>query len=268
MENLKIKHYWYNTFIIQNDKVKIAIDPGQNLWLFSLGSLIPKSEWNDITHILVTHGDPDHEWNIDRVAEASGAPIICGKDLVKRVGSETLLLAPRGRGVKYDTPLEKVYPLDVGEAVTLDGVTIEGLKAVHGPIAIKLFGRRIEQRPGPGERVGLGAIGFKIRIGDKVFVNLGDTLLQKEWADLRPDVLMIPIGGLGGNVWTMDVADALDAVKLISPKKVVPCHYNASFLWIKNAAPADEQLFKREVEKMGIECIVMKSGDEILIQTQ
>ena len=263
MENLKIKHYWYNTFIIQNDKVKIAIDPGQNLWWFKLGSLIPKSEWSSITHILVTHGDPDHEWNIDRVAEASGAPVICGKDLVKEVGSETLVVAPRGRGVKYDTPLEKLYPLDVGEAVTLDGVRIEGLKAVHGPIVIKILGRRMEQRPGPGERVGLGAIGFKIMIGDKVLVNLGDTLLQKEWAGLRPDVLMIPIGGLGGNVWTMDVADALEAVKLISPKKVVPCHYNASFLWIKNAAPADEQLFKREVEKMGIECVVMKSGDEI-----
>lgn len=74
MENLKIKHYWYNAFIIQNDKVKIAIDPGQNLWLFSLGSLIPKSEWSDITHILVTHGDPDHHYQTDRVAEASGAP--------------------------------------------------------------------------------------------------------------------------------------------------------------------------------------------------
>jgi L-ascorbate metabolism protein UlaG (beta-lactamase superfamily) len=264
VENLKIKHYWYNTFIIQNDKVKIAIDPGQNLWLFSLGSLIPKSEWSDITHILVTHGDPDHEWNLDRLSKASGAPVICGKDLVKREGSEMLVVAPRGRGVKYDTPLEKVYPLDVGEAVTLDDVTIEGLKAVHGPIAIKILGRKIEQRPGPGERVGLGAIGFKIIIGDKVVVNLGDTLLQKEWAGLRPDVLMTPIGGLGGNVWTMDVMDALEAVKLISPKKVIPCHYNAAFLWIKNAAPTDEQLFKREVEKIGIECNIMKSGDEIL----
>ena len=262
---MKIKHFWYNTFIIQNDKVKIAIDPGQNLWLFKLSSLIPKSEWSDITHILVTHGDPDHYWQADRLAEASGAPVICGKDLVKRVGSETLLLAPRSRGVKYDTRLEKVYPLDVGEAVTLDGVRIEGIKAVHGPIVIRLFGRRIEQRPGPGERVGLGAMGFKINIDNKVFINLGDTLLQKEWAGLRPDILMIPIGGMGGGIWTMDVTDALEAVKLISPKKVAPCHYNASFLWIKNAAPADAQLFKCEVEKMGIECTIMKYGDEIIV---
>lgn len=262
---MKIKHYRYNTFLIEEGKSKIAIDPGQNLWLFSLRSLIPKPEWSDITHILVTHGDPDHYWQVDRVAEASGAPVICGKDLVKRVGSETLAVAPRGRGVKYDTSIKKVYPLNVGVTVTLEGITIEGLAAVHGPIAIKLFGRQIEQRPGPGERVGLGAIGFKISIGDKIVVNLGDTVLQKEWGVLKPDVLMIPIGGLGGNVWTMDVSEALEAVKLLSPKKVVPCHYNASFLWIKNAAPADEQLFKRGVEKMGIECFIMKYGDEIEI---
>ena len=80
---------------------------------------------------------------------------------------------------------------------------------------------------------------------------------------LRPDVLMIPIGGMGGGIWTMDETEALAAVRLISPKKVVPCHYNASFLWIKNAAPADEQLFKREVEKIGIDCTIMKYGDEI-----
>ncbi len=262
---MKIKHFWYNSFIIQNDKVKIAIDPGQNLWLFSLGSLIPKSEWSSITHILVTHGDPDHHWNTDRVAEASGAPVICGKDLVETMGSETLLLAPRGRGVKYNTRLEKVYPLGVGEAVTLDGVRIEGLKAVHGPIVIPILGLRLKQRPGPGERVGLGAIGFKINIDDKAIINLGDSLLQQEWKGLQPDLLMIPIGGLGGNVWTMDVTEALEAVKLISPKKVVPCHYNASFLWIKNAAPADAEMFKREVEKMGIECTIMKYGDEIIV---
>jgi len=287
VENLKIKHYWYNTFIIQNDKVKIAIDPGQNLWLFKLGSLIPKAEWNSITHILVTHGDPDHHYQTDRVAEASGAPVICGKDLVKRVGSETLLLSPRDRRsrVLYDTPLKKVYPLDVGEDVTLDGVRVEGIKAVHGPIVLPLLGMRYKQRPvpeegigkiivprfglgmkqkpGPGERVGLGAMGFKITIDNKTIVNLGDTLLQKEWEGLRPDVLMIPIGGMGGGIWTMDEAEALEAVRLISPKKVAPCHYNASFLWMRNADPADAKMFKREVEKMGIECIVMKSGDEI-----
>jgi L-ascorbate metabolism protein UlaG (beta-lactamase superfamily) len=106
-------------------------------------------------------------------------------------------------------------------------------------------------------------MGFKITINQTTIVNLGDSLLQREWEGLKPDVLMLPIGGLGKNIWTMDMSDALEAVKLIAPKKVIPCHYNASFFWIKNIAPADDTLFQREVENMGIECVIMKYGDEI-----
>ena len=108
-------------------------------------------------------------------------------------------------------------------------------------------------------------MGFKIDLDDKTIVNLGDSLLQKEWEGLKPDVLMLPIGGAGENIWTMDVTDALEAVKLISPKTVIPCHYNVSFFWIKNINPADDQFFKSEVEKMGIECSLMNYGDEISI---
>ena len=122
---------------------------------------------------------------------------------------------------------------------------------------------KLKRQPGPGERTGLGSMGFKITIDERTIVNLGDSLLQKEWKGLKPDVLMLPIGGLGKNTWTMDVPDALEPVKLISPKKVIPCHYNASLLWIKNIAPADDQLFKQEVEKLGIECSIMQYGDEI-----
>ena len=263
---MKIKHYLYNAFIIENDKVKIAIDPGLNLYLFKLGSLIPKSEWSTITHILVTHGDPDHEWNIDRVAEASRAPVICGKDLVKRGDPETLVVAPRGRGVKYDTPLEKVYPIDVGEEVNLKEFQVKGLQAVHGSIKLKLFGLiKLEIKPGPDERIGLGAIGFEIKIDNKVIVNLGDTLLQREWEGLNPDILMIPIGGRKVHN-TMDEEEALEAVKMMSPKMVIPCHYDCGALLSRKLNQADADLFKREVEKMGIECIIMKDGDEIEVK--
>lgn len=262
---MKIKHYLYNTFIIKNNRVKIAIDPGQNLYLFKLGSLIPKSEWSSITHILVTHGDPDHYWQADRVAEVAKAPIICGKALVKEVGSETLLVGPRSRGATYDTPLENVYPIDVGEVVNFREFQVKGLKAVHGPLRIKLFGLiKLEIKPGPGERIGLGAIGFEIKIDNKVIVNLGDTLLQREWEGVNPDVLMIPIGGRKAHN-TMDEKEALEAVKMMSPKMVIPCHYDCGLLLSKKAGQADADMFKREVEKMGLECIIMKYGDEILV---
>ncbi len=263
---MKIKHFLYNSFIIENEKIKIAIDPGLNMWLFKLGSLIPKSEWNSITHILVTHGDPDHYWYTDKIAEAADAPIVCGKELVRKEGEKTFIVAPRGKDIQYSTHLEKVYPIGVGDVVDLDDVKIEGLKAVHGPVAVKFLGLKLlDQKPGPGERVGLGAIGFKINIGNKTIINLGDTLLQKEWEGIiNPDVLMIPIGG---QVYknTMNVEEALEAVKLMSPKKVIPCHYNCGFLLSRKLNVANDEMFKNEVEKMGLECIIMKYGDEIFV---
>ena len=76
---------------------------------------------------------------------------------------------------------------------------------------------------------------------------------------------MLPIGGQGNNTWTMDVPDALEAVRIIEPRRVIPCHYNVPFFWKKNIARADDQLFKREVERLGAECDIMRYGDEIEI---
>lgn len=262
---MKIKHFLYNSFLIEHNNTKIAVDPGQNLWLFKLTSLIPKSDWNTITHILITHGDPDHHWQSDRVAAASQAHVVCGKEMTRQEHGKTLLINPRGREMTSWIPFENTHPLDVGETITLDGVEIEGVKSVHGPIMIPILWFKIKRQPGPGERTGLGSMGFKITIDGKTIVNLGDSLFQKGWKGMKADVLMLPIGGMGNNTWTMDVQDAIEAVKIISPKKVIPCHYSVPFLWIRNAAPADDQLFKREVESLGVECCIMERGDEIYV---
>ena len=262
---MKIRHFLYNSFLIENGKNKIAIDPGQNLWIFKLSSLIPKTEWKSITHILITHGDPDHYWQSDRLAQASNALVVCGRDLAKVEDGKTLLVDPRGKELTSWIPFKNVHPLDIGESVILGDVEIEAVNSVHGPISVPILWFEIKKQPGPGERVGIGSVGFRITLDGKTIVNLGDSILLKEWTGLKPDVLMLPIGGLGDNTWTMDVSDALEAVKLIAPKKVIPCHYNVPFLWIKNIAPADDELFKREVEKLGIKCNIMKHGDEIEI---
>ena len=50
---MKITHYLYNAFLIAADGVKLAIDPGQNLGLFSLRSLIrPDFTLADLIQIL------------------------------------------------------------------------------------------------------------------------------------------------------------------------------------------------------------------------
>jgi len=262
---MKIKHFLYNAFIIEEGNTKIAIDPGQNLGLFQLGTLIPKTEWKEITHILITHGDPDHHWQSDRIAEVSNAHVVCGKELAKIENGKTLLVAPRGRELTSWIPFENAHPIDVGESVILDGIKISAIKSKHGPIEIPFLWFKIKKQPGPGERTGIGSMGFKITIGNKTVVNLGDSLLLKEWEGLKPDVLMLPIGGLGNNVWTMDVVDAIEAIRLISPKRVIPCHYSVPFIFNKRFAPADDIMFKKDVEKMGIKCLIMKYGDEIIV---
>jgi len=260
---MKIKHYLYNAFLIEQGETKIAIDPGQNFSLFNFTSLIPKAEWNGITHILITHGDPDHHWQSDRVAQASGAPVVCGKGLSRVENGQTLLVAPRGRELTKWVPFEQAHPLAVGESVKLGDVVIEAIKTVHGPIKVPVLWFTIEKHPGPNERVGIGSVGFKVTVDGKTIVNLGDSILQKEWAGLGPDVLMMPIGGMGNDTWTMDVDDAIAAVKLIQPKRVIPCHYNVPFLWIRNCAPADDQRFKREVEQLGVACHIIHRADVI-----
>lgn len=136
---LNITFYGYNTFLIESGDKKLAIDPGALfLYYFRLTTLIPISEWNDITHIFVTHGDPDHYWHTDRVAEASHAPIICNTTMVRNVNGTPLMLGPRDKGLAFTTPMERVYPISVDETIQLDDMSVTGLKATHGPLTLKL----------------------------------------------------------------------------------------------------------------------------------
>jgi L-ascorbate metabolism protein UlaG (beta-lactamase superfamily) len=262
---MRIRHYLYNTFLIESSDIKIAIDPGQNLWILKFRTLIPKTEWDDITHVLVTHGDPDHYWQADRIAKVAGAPLIMGKPMVKIKEQKQEILNPRRGGLDFVGYDGETHTIDIEEAILLNGVRVEGIKTVHGPIEYKILWKTKREYPGPGERVGWGSIGFKIEVEDKTVMNLGDSLLQEEWSELNPDVLILPIGGLGNNTWTMDLSDALEGVRLINPELVIPCHYNVPFLWTRNVAAADDRLFKSEVEKMGTKCAIMKYGDSIEI---
>ena len=262
---MKITHYLYNAFLLEADGVKVAIDPGQNLWLFKLQSLIPESEWPSVTHLVITHGDPDHHWQSDRVAKVSGAHVICGRGLTRVVDGSRLVVDPRGRALTSWVPFENLQSLEVGDSIELDDVSIEAVKAEHGPIAIPILGFTFRAQPGPNERVGIEAMGFRIKIGDTSVLNLGDTVLLPEWKDLAADVLMLPIGGLGQNTWTMDVDEALEAVKLISPRYVIPCHYNVPLFWKRKFAVADDQRFKREAELLGTECTILHYGESLTI---
>jgi L-ascorbate metabolism protein UlaG (beta-lactamase superfamily) len=266
-KKVKITHYLYNSFVIESGDKKIAIDPGALFfYFFRFTTLIPQAEWKSITHIFVTHGDPDHYWHADRVAEAAKAPVICNTTMVRNVEGEMLMLGPRDKGLAFTTPFKKLHVLAVDETIQLDEMTITGIKTTHGELVLKFGPFSKIVTPGPDERIGWGAIGFTIHLDGKTLVNLGDTLLHtREWEAIKnPDVLMIPIGGKAIHN-TMDVETALQAVTMMSPKHVIPCHYNCPAFFTKKYNPADAESFKREVEKMDIACHIMRYGDDISI---
>ena len=262
---MKITHYLYNAFIIESENKKIAIDPGALfLYWFRFTTLIPKSEWENITHIFVTHGDPDHYWHADRVAKASGAPVICNKTMLRDVNGKMLMLGPRDKGLVFTTSFENINALSVAETIEVDGIEVTGVKTTHGELVLKLGPFCKTVKPGPEERIGWGAIGFDIKLDGKRIVNLGDTLLhEKEWQQInKPDVLMIPIGGKAIHN-TMDVPEAVRAVKIMQPKVVIPCHYNCPAFFTRTYNPADDAEFKVDVEETGARCVILQMGDSV-----
>jgi len=136
---MKIKHYLCNAFVIESDNTKIIIDPGLDTWIFNFKNYIPKSEWIDATHILIAHGDIDHYWSPEQIAEVSGASLIYGKELIKQIGNENFILDPRNREIGYSTRMETVYPLEVGEVLQIDDLVVEAFKAAHSPLKFKFF---------------------------------------------------------------------------------------------------------------------------------
>ena len=184
--------------------------------------------------------------------------------MVKEVGGKNLVLGPRSKGLAFDTPFEKFQTLGANETIEADGMKVSGIHTKHGPLTLRVGPMRKTEYPGPEERIGWGNIGFRISYKGKSIINLGDTLLLPDsWKDLKsPDILMVPIGGRYiGN--TMNEDEALEAVRLLQPKLVIPMHYNCPFLFRKHSNPANDLTFKLGVERMGMECKILHKAENI-----
>lgn len=264
MTVLGITYYGYNGFIIESDDFKLAVDPGAKLYVFGLGPVIPRREWSSVTHIFVTHAHPDHYWHVDRVAKESMAPIICGSELAEGRDGGAFIGSPRKKRLQYATAVDRVYTMDHGDQIEVDGIGVMALPAVHGNLELSLLFGLIKKTitETPGKLFAMGSTGFILNIGGVRIANLGDTVLLPEWGRLAPDILMIPIGGKGMKN-TMDEKEALAAVEMIQPRLVIPCHYDCGLLFSKRGNPADSAGFKEAVESRGVQCVLMSPGQRL-----
>src|SRR5690606_29303173 len=87
-----------------------------------------------------------------------------------------------------------------------------------------------------------GGLGFVISMNLYDVYYAGDTQLIPEMASLHPDVAILPIDGRG----TMKVDDAVQAVRQMRPRWVIPSNWGAGS---EGASRLDAMAFKREAEQ-------------------
>lgn len=100
--------------------------------------------------------------------------------------------------------------------------------------AIPAYDRAAEQTR---ERSGLG---FVISVQYHDIYYAGNTVLTTEMARIQPDIAILPIDGKNA----LSVEEAVEAVKILRPKWVIPCHWGNG---IDGATRADALQFHKLV---------------------
>jgi len=199
LKGTRITWLGHATVLIQTPKgTTILIDPfiEQNP-KYPKGYKLPEK----IDYVLLTHGHGDHISDAVPVATKHGAMVVAIYELAAYVG---------GKGAK-DT-----MGMNLGGTGELGDVSATMVEAKHSAGAQDESGTHY---------VGV-ATGFVLAVaGGPVIYHAGDTNVfgdMKLIAELyRPEIALLPIGGF----YTMGPKEAALAVKLLSPKMVVPLHF-------------------------------------------
>jgi L-ascorbate metabolism protein UlaG (beta-lactamase superfamily) len=185
------------------------------------------------TAILVTHAHSDHLGDALDIARRTGAPIVSNFEIAmwcQKAGAA-------------------VHPMHIGGAHTFDWGWVKLTLALHGSTLIDESGFHTLGNP----------VGFLVRVGERTIYHSGDTALFGDMERIgrrHPiDLALLPIG----DNFTMGPEDALEAVQLLRPRRVVPIHYN-TFDLIRQDADA---FCRRVADETEAECVVLAPGESV-----
>lgn len=185
-----------------------------------------------VNWVLVTHGHNDHMGDAIEIARNNQATIITISEVAR-------YCSVRGA---------KTHAMYIGGKHDFGDFTVKLTLALHGSSV----------GANPVEYLGQPC-GFLIFAEGKTIYFTGDTGLFGDMAligRLHPvDLVILPIG----DNYTMGPEDALEAVKLIKPKHVIPVHYNT---W--DIIAQDPVRFRESVEQeTGVPVTVLKPGESM-----
>lgn len=216
-----IEYLGHSAFLVTHDKYSLLFDP----FLSGNSLAAKKPEELNPTHILVSHGHSDHIGDTVEIAKKNNSIVYSTFEITEMVSKEGI----------------KVQSGNIGGKISTEFGSVKYFRAIHSS----------------GVPGGI-ACSFIVEIGDNKIFFAGDTALFYDMKLLEAekiDLALLPIG----SVFTMGIDDAVKAVEFISPKTVIPMHYN-TFPAIKQ----DPYEFKKMVEKdLNTKVIVLDPGQSV-----
>jgi L-ascorbate metabolism protein UlaG (beta-lactamase superfamily) len=183
----------HGTHLLDVDGTKVLIDP----FFTSNPSTDVAADTVEADFILVSHGHFDHVEDVVAIAKRTGAKVISNFEIVSWLQKQ---------GV------ENAHPQHIGGGFNHEFGRVKLTIAHHGSGL-------------PDGSYGGNPAGLLVTAGGKTVYFACDTALfldMELYGEGGVDLFVVPIG----DNFTMGPADALKAVKLVKPAKVVPCHYN------------------------------------------
>ena len=220
----RLRWLGHSSLLFESDGQRILVDP------FLTGNPAAPVKAEDLSPdcILVSHGHGDHVGDAVAIAQRTGATVVCNYEISLWLEKQGVKAHGMQHGGGFNFPFGRVK-------LTL---------AFHGSML-------------PDGSNGGNPCGFLITFKDgKKVYDAADTGLFGDMKLIGEEGLDLAIVPIGDN-YTMGPDDALRAVKLLQPRKVMPIHYNTWPL-LNQDAPAWAERVQKETSAVPV---VLKPGD-------